>query len=559
MGRLDNQRMRLVFCLIVAALLLGLGCNILDQALSTATPETGATEIASPSGVTRLTAVPRIPTPLPTATSTPIPPPTPTATAVPLKDCVVGLRLEPGEGCSSRNSFNSSFDLMVLENGDSVLDGAVNGRDVSSRAVGPQEKLCVCELETETDGMARIIVNLPQPPPWRAEGTRPRPYEPDRGDCATGTVLIPGDICRVTDTFCFFDVTADGFGHVATFSDNETIDVRDIELDNKTISFSAVSSEREWTIERAAQEITGAPNEGKSLCVADPRVTELTIAVGNRDFVAVERILVENVDVNGRGDTGNTPLWYAVIVAEDIEMAQLLLDAGADIAKRDWNGDLVLGGAIGDGNLDMVQFLVEAGADVNGLGPKGSPPLLEAIGSRTEIVQYLVEIGADVNQRAFGGSNLLVWALLESEEITKFLIEAGADVNGRDGSGNAVIMTAVRAEGVEGLSMLLSAGADPNGSHGSGKPALRFAAELQSPEKVRLLLEAGADVDACGVNGSSVLSYAIQEDDLELVKALVDAGADVNDFDSQAASLLELAREVASPEIVEYLIEAGAE
>ena len=71
-------------------------------------------------------------------------------------------------------------------------------------------------------------------------------------------VLIPGDICSIPDTYCFFDVTADGFGHFATLSDDRTIDVQAIELDDKTISFSAVAAEGEWTIERATREITGA-------------------------------------------------------------------------------------------------------------------------------------------------------------------------------------------------------------------------------------------------------------------------------------------------------------
>ena len=160
MQLVDGVNLRLVIVAFAMALLLAMGCNSVDQEVPIATPETGATEIASPPGVTRPTAVPRFPTPLPTTTSTPIPPPTPTATAVPLEDCVVGLRLEPGSGCSFGNRFNSFFDLMVLENGDSVLDGSVNGRELFSRAVKPGEKLCVCELETETDGMARIIVSL---------------------------------------------------------------------------------------------------------------------------------------------------------------------------------------------------------------------------------------------------------------------------------------------------------------------------------------------------------------------------------------------------------------
>ncbi len=546
----------------MALLLLALGCNILDQALSTAPPETGATEIASPSGETRLTAVPRFPTPLPTATSTPISPPTPTATAVPLKDCVVGLRLEPGEGCSFGNRFTSHFELIVLENGDSVLDGTVNRRDVFSRGVKPGEKLCVCELETETDGMARTITRLPQPRPLRAEGNTPRPYKPDRGDCATGMVLIPGDIRSIADTYCFFDVTADGFGHFATFSDDQTIDVQDLELDDKTISFSAVAAEGEWTIERATRELTGALHGDRSPCAADPRAEEMMSEVRRGNIVAVEQLLADGYDVNSRNSSGQTPLGSlgsAVDLAQNIAMARLLLDAGADIAKRVWNRAQVLYGPIWAENLEMVQFLVENGADVNAPTGKGRPPLATAISKENlEIVQFLVNSGANVNQPDFGGSTLMGWAL-DSEDIVQFLIEAGADVNARDYRGNPIIVDAVLRGDVGSLRALLEAGADPNGRNENGIPAIWLAAELQSLEKVRLLLEAGAEVDACGRNGRTVLSHAIQEDDLELVQALVDAGTNVNEFDSQDTPLLELARRVASPEIVRYLIDSGAE
>ena len=556
MQPIDGIKFRLATAAFAMALaLLAVGCTRIDE-VPIATPEVFATAIASPVGETRPTEVPVVATALTTPRSTAVP----TATAIPLADCVVGLRLEPGEGCSYSNGWDSFFNLVVFEGGDSMLDGAVNGRELFSRAVKPDDKLCVCELETETDGMARIIVTLPQPRPLRAGGITPPPREPDRDDCAAGMVLIPGDICSIPDTYCFFDVTADGFGHFPTLSDDRTIDVQDLELDDKTISFSAVAAEGEWTIERAAQEITGAPNEGKSRCVADPRAEEMTSEIRRANIATVEQLLADGYDVNGRGDTGNTPLWYAVNWAEDIEMAQLLLDAGADIAKRDWNGDLLLDGPIWEENLEMVQFLVEAGADVNAPDGNGRPPLATAISRENlETVQFLVNSGANVNQPDFGGSTLMWWTL-DSEDIVQFLIEAGADVNARDYyRGIPIIVDAVLRGDVGSLRALLEAGADPNGRNENEIPAIWLAAELQSLEKVRLLLEAGADVDACGVNGSSVLSYAIQEDDLELVKALVDAGADVNDFDSQAASLLELARQVASPEIVEYLIESGAE
>lgn len=539
-----------LFVISAAVLFALVGCTRADEPTPTPSPEpTVAPEPTTP---------PSTPSPTPPpATATPVPP-TPTPTPVPLPECEVGMRLEPGDGCAFANDVDSFFELILEENGDSVLDGSISRREIINRVTGPDEKLCVCDLQTESDGNARIITALPGLPPNRAGDNPVAPHEPNREECAAGMVLVPGDICRFADTVCFFEVSTDGMGHFAIFSDPSRIEALGIELDNKTISFEAVSSGGEWTIERAAREITAAQSADRSLCIEGPRSHRMVIDAMRGNITGVERFLAEGIDVNGRNRTGWTPLAGAVSTGQ-LEIAQLLIDAGADLNRRDGNGDLLFGRAIWDSNLEIVQFLVEVGADVNAPDGDGNPPLWDALARENlEIAQFLVDNGADVNQPGSRGRPLLFDAE-DSLEMARLLIEAGADVNARDSDGTTVIARIAGRGEADVLKALLDAGADPNGKNWEGNSALWIAVHTQSPEKAAFLVEAEADVNTCGTTGLTALGTAIDTGILGLVRVLVEGGADVNDFASGGQTLLEFARAGSTDEIVQYLIESGAE
>ena len=515
-------------------------------------------------GCTRIDEVTATPAAIPSANPTPpvhtaiSSPALPTPTPTPLPECEVGLRLVPGEGCTYRNNWSSSFELEILENGNAAIDGTVSGRRFASRIVGPEEELCICDLKTENDGTGRIIVALPQWPPVDRSERPPPLREPHRKDCRNGLVVLPGEICRFPKTFCFFDVTADGLGRFATVSDRERIDVRSVDLGHKIISLAAIASGEGWTVERLSQVTVETGGDDRSDCIADPLVVELTEAARRGDAATIRRLIADGVDVNGRAASGNSALWSAAVRREDLDITQTLLEAGADPGLRDRDGDPVLFGTIGNENLAMLKLLVESGANVNGTDRSGSPPLDAAVlRANIEILQYLVDSGADVNQQTFGGS-LLIWAL-ESIEITRFLIDNGADVTALNTRGNAVLVHAVLGDNVETLKLILDAGANPDAEDEIGNPVLNVAVESGSIEKARALLEAGANPDGCGADGRSPLSQAIESRNLEMVTLLVKAGADVNDFVTGGQTMLEHAGRISSPEIVQYLIDVGAE
>jgi len=73
----------------------------------------------------------------------------------------------------------------------------------------------------------------------------------------------------------------------------------------------------------------------------------------------------------------NTPLQTAMLTGQGA-VARVLVEAGADVNHKQWEGFTVLHDAARQGNLDLVRFLIKRGADVNARTIRGETPVLSA-------------------------------------------------------------------------------------------------------------------------------------------------------------------------------------
>jgi ankyrin repeat protein len=179
---------------------------------------------------------------------------------------------------------------------------------------------------------------------------------------------------------------------------------------------------------------------------------EFLNAVKQGDGPAVTELLRQNPELTTVADEYDKTGLHWAAEKDHVEIARLLLDAGADIeATTSW-GDTPLKWAATLGSSNVAELLLERGArgftltvaaalgkldDVKALiGP--DPDLSIALygaarNGHTEVVEYLLDHGAAIDTRGFFGGTGLHWAAINGHrETVELLIARGANREIRD-------------------------------------------------------------------------------------------------------------------------------
>jgi ankyrin repeat protein len=167
-------------------------------------------------------------------------------------------------------------------------------------------------------------------------------------------------------------------------------------------------------------------------------------------------------DLRALDDAGLSPLHVAV-ASSSPRAAAFLLDAGIDGSGSGAEPPLSL--ALASGNRDMAQLLIEHGADPNRPDAEGFTPLARAVAQH-------------------------------DQDTARMLLAAGAspdvDPPGPDGS---LMEHAVREGWADFVKLLLSRGADPTTVGREGQPMLPLAVALGRTDVTGALLDGGADIE----------------------------------------------------------------
>jgi ankyrin repeat protein len=258
---------------------------------------------------------------------------------------------------------------------------------------------------------------------------------------------------------------------------------------------------------------------------------------------------------NGRGFEGRTPVasrtdpkteefasgWLTPLTLAaregDVEMARILVSAGADVNAVTGDGKTALALAIFNGNYEVASFLVDSKVDVNKADAQRFTPLFYAVDRR--------------NMETAPNFPWMVTA--DPMPLIRKLLDAGANPN-------ALVNNTPRARMREGSPRIVFA------------TALMRAAFAGDLELVTLLLERGADPKIMSRDSETMLSAAAglafihgyhrgksPEERLQVVKKFVELGNDVNWHDDYGITPLMAAGNFGSVPIVQYLIDAGAD
>jgi uncharacterized protein len=119
-----------------------------------------------------------------------------------------------------------------------------------------------------------------------------------------------------------------------------------------------------------------------------------------------------------------------IVNSGDIDSVKLFLEAGFDPNLADSKGTPILSLAVRAQYLDMAQLLLESGADVNKISvDRGYSPLMDAVQKGDPaMVSLLLDRGAKTNLKSKDGQTALVVAAGRGDDIlAKILIDHGAD------------------------------------------------------------------------------------------------------------------------------------
>ena len=172
------------------------------------------------------------------------------------------------------------------------------------------------------------------------------------------------------------------------------------------------------------------------------------------------RVLLQSgkVDVNEQGKWGATPLMYAVgrvvprkcrqgirsmckmecktVPDKNLEIVNLLLDAGADVHAKDIKGWTVLQWAIWGGNPGIVRRILEEGVPVQHNSRRGITLLMETMlyaGKRAKM--YVRHAKRDENGRIDYDKIINLLVNTRYGRIARILIEKGVDPFAEDDGG----------------------------------------------------------------------------------------------------------------------------
>lgn len=356
----------------------------------------------------------------------------------------------------------------------------------------------------------------------------------------------------------------------------------------------------------------GACIEPMTLAIAsawgDPEMIEFLLAngaeagSGNLLFAArrlkadnVQTLLSHGLQVDFRDRFGRTALIATTmyyfnemdenqpfyVVAENVyTISKILIENGADVNAKDYEGMTPLMFAVYGGYTETVRLLLASGArlrSTNKFGDRASDffhPYYPEVERDTVLLELLrIKYSqADIDNEfdawpkykrksQYEKDCELRQAVREgSHEEIKRAIDAGADVNdyGEDSGTPLYIALELGYHPVSILRLLVENGAWIEESNCNGTTSLMRAVMAGDYDTVEYFIEQGADINRKNDYENAAMIFAAKNGDVRMIKLLLAHGADMNTR-GNCCTPLSIARDKGMLEAAEYLESLGAE
>ena len=241
------------------------------------------------------------------------------------------------------------------------------------------------------------------------------------------------------------------------------------------------------------------------------------VAIAYRgEMQKMRELLRSNSNIVNAQFDGMIPLHVAV-VCQNLEMARLLLENGADVDSEMRQTQLTaLLAACQHENIEMVTLLLSHGANANGnpSNPNSNPLLTACSHGNHVIVSQLLQHGANTEVSFQGRSLLSIAVHYKKFTIAKLLLNHGAKLNDPYFGGHLLLQDMCRRNNSESLRFLLQEGANPNSKDYKGDTPLSICCRHGHIGQVQDLLKYGADLNQLDGKGDSPLSLAYPHTDV---------------------------------------------
>ncbi|KAI0124033.1 ankyrin [Xylariales sp. AK1849] len=295
-----------------------------------------------------------------------------------------------------------------------------------------------------------------------------------------------------------------------------------------------------------------------------------------RNKQLLEELIAQGCAIDERSPEGLTALHFCAIY-NDVEMALVLVDHGADINTRDNQLRSPFQVALASEATKVAALLAERGCSLgNSAGVifdlmkradevPGLPDLLRMLAARlkgaspgmypihqvirdddSRSLEMLCDAGFDIQSRDVHDGNIqwqkkirrhcrvsgitplaVATGVLRDTKMTKFLLDNGADPNFEYPDGGILIMGACAEEYLEMAKILVEGGSDVNHKNFAGHCGLYWATRCDNPPLLRFMLEHGGDVNFTDNGGYTLLHLAAMDGHTEAAMILLEYKADL--------------------------------
>lgn len=299
----------------------------------------------------------------------------------------------------------------------------------------------------------------------------------------------------------------------------------------------------------------------------------------------VKRVLVDtgpDILHDQPNNRGQPPLHMALRNTHPEQIAEILIQAGANIDTVDHQNRSALYIACMQGNLSFIKCLLKYGASSNSKA-RSSESLLHIAGkyNHPDVIKYLVAEGADIDATTSRRITPLMTACIAgSADAVEQILKAGANIGVASRQDLTPMHLACEHDNVAIIQHLIKAGADLNAEDREGKTPLVVACQRGNIKQVEFLLQLHADtrglLNACDSTNQEMVSLilksfkdravkdaalweACKEGEVKALRLLLQHGASVAIQDDDLNTPLHLAAHSGNPETTALLLENGAQ